>query len=112
MPYREAPEYWHKQAHRTRQVAAMVSLARDKIILLEMAENYGRQAKAAEERMREQQEQALLDAQLRLHRAAVGVLMRVARERRVAIKESRELIVQSSPLYQASPLPFNDLWRG
>jgi len=44
------PEHWHKQAQETRQLAAIVSLPSDKLNLLKMAEDYDRQAKAAEER--------------------------------------------------------------
>ena len=73
----------------------MLSLASDKFVLLQMAEDYDRQAMAAEERLREQEDQALLDSRLRLHRAAVVVLMRDAGERRMAIKESKTLIERS-----------------
>ena len=49
------PEHWHKQAQETRQLAAIVSLPSDKLNLLKMAEDYDRQAKAAEERSQELQ---------------------------------------------------------
>jgi len=49
------PEHWYRQAQETRQLAAMVSLPSDKLSLLKMAEDYDRQAKAAEERSREQE---------------------------------------------------------
>jgi len=47
------PDYWHRHAKETRELAAMVSLPSDKLSLLKMAEDYDRQAKAAEERSRE-----------------------------------------------------------
>ena len=49
------PEHWHRHAQDARELAAMVSLPRDKLSLLKMAEDYDRQAKAAEERSQEQQ---------------------------------------------------------
>jgi hypothetical protein len=50
------PEHWHRQAQETRQLAAMVSLPSDKLSLLKMAEDYDRQAKAAEEEGSREQE--------------------------------------------------------
>jgi len=94
MPHRYPPEYWRRQAHETRQLVAMVSLANDKLALIKMSEDYDRLARDAV-RLGEQEEQALIDNRLRLHRAAVVVLMRVAGERRIAIKESRALIERS-----------------
>jgi hypothetical protein len=47
------PDHWRRQAQETRELAAMVSLPGDKFILLKMAEDYDRQAKAAEKRGRE-----------------------------------------------------------
>jgi len=51
------PEYWHRQARETRKLARMITLASDKRALLKMAEDYDRQAMAAEERLRKQKRQ-------------------------------------------------------
>jgi hypothetical protein len=75
----------------------MVSLASDRLTLIKMAEDYDRLATDAA-RFGEQENYALLDSLPRLHRAASlhsSVLMRVAGERRVAIKESMALIERS-----------------
>jgi hypothetical protein len=52
MPRRQPPQHLRRQAHAARQLAALMSLASDKLILLKMAEDYDR--KAAEQRSREQ----------------------------------------------------------
>jgi len=49
------PEHWRRRAQETRKLAAMLSLPSDKLSLLKMTEDYDRQAKAAEERSRQQE---------------------------------------------------------
>ena len=65
MPHRYPPEFWRRQAQETGQLATMVSLNSDELILLKMAVDYDSQAKAAEE------SQPPADSKLVFHRAAV-----------------------------------------
>jgi hypothetical protein len=46
------PEYWHSRAQDMRKLARMITLVKDKRTLLKMAEDYDRQAMAAEGRLR------------------------------------------------------------
>lgn len=50
MPHSDQADYWRRQAEEARRLAAIMSLASDRRIMLTMAENYERLAQAAEDR--------------------------------------------------------------